>query len=500
MWRKVVAPAVLVSLVWIVGNSITNHYMHTVYDSHSRALAENVATIRAGWAMQDALWRLEAVAIEAAAKDPGETRIEVHELQSAFLQHLDDAERTSFTNEERILVKAVREHFAVYRNHVESRLEPFEPDRLPAAQAAEREKTIRLAHAVAEPCRRLTDLNERILTDSTARSARLSALMSVIRMAFLIAGPTVGLLCGLWIARGLRRSLSQISVTLKDATGDLDCTVGSVQVSTQDDLPALQQQVRAVAERIRQVMDELQESRRKAMRTERLAAVGELAAGVAHELRNPLTSVKLLIQTAARRQDGAALQDKQLQVARQEITRMENTIQGLLDFARPPQLHSVVHDLRQTVRRALNLVAGRARQQQVQIAEEFPETPAVVDGDPEQLHQVFVNLSLNGIEAMLEGGQLRVIVSADGNAAGMYEVVFQDTGPGIRQEILGRIFQPFVTTKEHGTGLGLAISRRIVEQHGGTLNAANRQQGGAAFTVALPLSPAQVGSRVGRDV
>ena len=324
--------------------------------------------------------------------------------------------------------------------------------------------------------------------------------MSVIRMAFLIAGPTVGLLCGLWIARGLRRSLSEISVTLKDATGTLDCSVGSVQVSTQDDLPALQQQVRAVAERIRQVMDELQESRRKAMRTERLAAVGELAAGVAHELRNPLTSVKLLIQTAARRQDGVALQDKQLQVARQEITRMENTIQGLLDFARPPQLHSVVHDLRQTVRRALNLVAGRARQQQVQIAEEFPEAPAVVDGDPEQLHQVFVNLSLNGIEAMMEGGLLRVILSADGNAAGMYEVVFQDTGPGIRQEILGRIFQPFVTTKEHGTGLGLAISRRIVEEHGGTLNAANRQQGGAAFTVALPFSPAQVGSRVGRDV
>ena len=134
------APAVLVSLVWIAGNSITNHYMHRVYDSHSRALAENVATIRAGWAMQDALWRLEAVAIEAAAKDPAETSIEVHELQSAFLQHLDDAERSSFTDEERILVKAVREHFAVYRNHVESRLEPSEPDRLPTAQAAERRR------------------------------------------------------------------------------------------------------------------------------------------------------------------------------------------------------------------------------------------------------------------------------------------------------------------------------------------------------------------------
>jgi two-component system sensor histidine kinase HydH len=125
------------------------------------------------------------------------------------------------------------------------------------------------------------------------------------------------------------------------------------------------------------------------------------------------------------------------------------------------------------------------------VAQEFPDVPTVVDGDPEQLHQVFVNLSLNSIEAMAQGGQLRVAMSANRNGAGTCEVMFQDSGPGIPEEVLERIFEPFVTSKEHGTGLGLAISRRIVEEHGGTLVAANREQGGAAFTVKLPLSQAE---------
>jgi two-component system, NtrC family, sensor histidine kinase HydH len=174
---------------------------------------------------------------------------------------------------------------------------------------------------------------------------------------------------------------------------------------------------------------------------------------------------------------------------------MEDTIQGLLDFARPPQLHRVHHDLRDTVRRALKLVEGRAHQQHVQLAEEFPAAAVMVDADPEQLHQVFVNLALNAIEAMTAGGRLGVTVSADGNGAGRCEVVFQDSGPGIPAEIMERVFEPFVTTKKQGTGLGLAISRRLIEEHAGTLRAVNRSGGGAELIVELPMPLAPQGSQ-----
>jgi two-component system, NtrC family, sensor histidine kinase HydH len=499
MWKKVIWPTILVSLLWIAGSTITNHYVHRVYEYHSRVLEENVSTIRAAWAMQDTLWRLQAAVAEATGKEQRETRIEATELESAFQRHLEDAEKSSFTPQEKALVKAVREHFAVYRDHVEVRLKPSGLASLLTPLSGEKEKTIRLARAVAEPCRQLVELNERILADSTLQSARLSTVVNLIRLAFLIAGPIVGVLCGLWVARGLHRSISQISVTLSDATGDLKREVGSVEVQSLADLPGLQQQVQAVVVRLRQVMEELQHTRRQAMSAERLAAVGELAAGVAHELRNPLTSVKLLIQTAAQRQHSTALSGKQLQVAEQEIARMENTIQGLLDFARPPELHRIAHDLRTTVRRALNLVEGRAKHQSVTIVEQLPEKPVIVNGDPEQLHQIFVNLFLNGIEAMMQGGSLSVAIGSGQSARGVCRVSVSDTGCGIPQQVLDRIFEPFVTSKEHGTGLGLAVSHRIAIEHGGSLLASNRTEGGAVFTLELPLGSQSTGSAMRHD-
>jgi two-component system, NtrC family, sensor histidine kinase HydH len=488
MWKKVIGPTILVCLLWIVSSTVTSYYFHRVFEYHTRALEEDVATIRAAWAMQDALWRLQAVVMEASGKEYRETRIEASELEEAFEGYLKEAEQTAFSPGETTLVKAAQEHFAVYRDHIESRLRLMQGGGPLNLGEIEKEKTIRLARSVAEPCRQLVELNERTLAESTRRSAQLSTAVMLMRIIILIAGPVVGLLFGLWVARSLHRSISQISVTLSDATGDLTRDVGSVEVRAQVDLPSLHQQVQAVAVRLRQVMEELQETRRQAMLADRLAAAGELAAGIAHELRNPLTSVKLLIQTAAQRQQATGLAGKQLQVVEQEIGRMENIIQGLLDFARPPELHRVPHDLRATVRRALNLVEGRAKQQNVSVVEQLPEQPVVVNGDPEQLHQTLVNLLLNGIEAMPQGGVLAVTIDADETGGGVCRVAVSDSGSGIAAALMERIFEPFVTNKEQGTGLGLAVSHRIAREHGGVLTATNRREGGAVFTLELPLS------------
>jgi signal transduction histidine kinase len=211
-----------------------------------------------------------------------------------------------------------------------------------------------------------------------------------------------------------------------------------------------------------------------------------LAAGVAHELRNPLTGVKLMIQAATKRPADRPLSAQQLSAIQEQIIRMEKTIQGLLDYARPPEMHRVTHDVRDTMRRALNLVEGHARQATVKICEDFCRTPVWVEGDPGQLHQVFVNLLLNGIEAMPGGGALGVAVQDAAAPDGSCRVTVTDSGTGIAEHVLERLFEPFVTSKERGTGLGLAISRRIVQQHGGKLMAANRQEGGAVFSVELP--------------
>jgi signal transduction histidine kinase len=319
---------------------------------------------------------------------------------------------------------------------------------------------------------------------ATSRSPSTRSL-TLIRYGLLIIGPAAGILCGFWISRGFHRSISRISITLNDVASEMREQVGRVDVRESGELPSLQEQVTVVVARIREVMQQLNEARRQAISAERLAALGEMAAGVAHELRNPLTSVKLLIQRSAQRPQ-RSMTEKQLGVVLEEIARMETTIDRMLDFARPPRMSRILHDLREVVTRALSLIEGRAHQVDVVIISDLPAAPVWISADSEQLHQVFSNLAQNAIEAMPNGGKLCATIEAE-TSESTCRVVLSDTGAGISPEVLTRLFEPFVTDKARGTGLGLAVSNRIVKEHGGLLIARNRAEGGAVFTVELPL-------------
>lgn len=485
MWKKVVAPTAFVSLLWLAVGAATLYYINWIYHSHAHDLAENLTAIRAVDEMQDILWRLQSTAIELAERADSHTRIEVTELEDGFAVQLAEAARCSVVPEAQVLVEAIRQQFSNYQRLVHRRLAPQSPAEARGSPPTEMSRS---AHSIADSCKRLLTVQERLIAESTAQRGRLRVAFDMVMIVLWIAGPAVGITWGLWVARGLHRSIAQVSISLKDAAGGLEQEVGRVELHPSDDLPALHQQVQLVSSRIRHVMDELQKARHETMLADRLAAVGEMAAGIAHELRNPLTSVKLLIQTAADEPAGNTLSEEHIHVILEQIIRMENTIQGLLEFARPPEMRRVRHDVRDTLQRALNLAEGYAKQQNVTVDAELSATAVLVDADPEQLHQVFVNLLLNGVESMPEGGLMHVAIPRADPSHAVCRISFCDSGTGISQDILERLFEPFVTNKEHGTGLGLAISRRIVEQHGGKLTAANREQCGAVFTVELPLS------------
>jgi signal transduction histidine kinase len=220
------------------------------------------------------------------------------------------------------------------------------------------------------------------------------------------------------------------------------------------------------------------------LRAEQLAAVGQLGASVAHEVRNPLMGIKLLVDAGLRPGNGRNLTGEDLQVIRGEISRMEQTVQGLLDFARLPRPERTRFDLAEALRQAVDLIRPRASQQQVDVRL-TGETPAPVFMDRGQLHTVFVNLLLNALDAMPSGGVLSLAVEDVGN--GRARVIIADSGTGIPGEIMGRLFTPFTSLKPTGTGLGLSIARRIIEEHQGSITASNRPQGGACFSVTLPI-------------
>ncbi|VTR93643.1 histidine kinase : Histidine kinase OS=Singulisphaera acidiphila (strain ATCC BAA-1392 / DSM 18658 / VKM B-2454 / MOB10) GN=Sinac_1279 PE=4 SV=1: HisKA: HATPase_c [Gemmata massiliana] len=294
-----------------------------------------------------------------------------------------------------------------------------------------------------------------------------------------VLGSAAGLLLGYGLARGLRRAMDSLLIRLQDASGMQEVAT----VEWQRDGRSVLDGPEGLANRVEQIVRQLQQREQDVRRAERLAAVGQLAAGVAHEIRNPLTSVLLLIQMARLDPAAGALTDADLALIDSELGRIEQSLRTLLDYARPPKLERVKCDLTAVAESAVQLVRGRAGQQGVTVRFIPPEA-ITLDADPGQLRQVVVNLMLNALDAMPTGGNLELNVGRDGTDA---TLTVTDTGPGITPAMLPRLFEPFATGKETGVGLGLVVSRRIVEDHGGVLHGFNRPVGGATFVMRLPI-------------
>jgi PAS domain S-box-containing protein len=249
------------------------------------------------------------------------------------------------------------------------------------------------------------------------------------------------------------------------------------------DVHFVQAVANVVATAIERHRDEERLRERQMVRAEQMAAIGQVAAGVAHELRNPLTSIKGLVQVNLREAAARGLPAEDLRVIEHEVRRMERTLQTFLDFARPPRPDRRRLDLAEVVERVFALVGGRARKQAVALRFLRPDEPVGVDGDQDQLQQLVLNLVLNALDAMPHGGGVEVELRPPRD--GQVELLVRDTGPGIAPHILPKVFETFVSSKETGIGLGLPVSRRIAEDHGGSLAAYNLPAGGACFALRL---------------
>ena len=217
----------------------------------------------------------------------------------------------------------------------------------------------------------------------------------------------------------------------------------------------------------------------------RFSALGRLSAVLAHEVRNPLGAIKGFAQYTARRfdADDPARGDMDAIVA--ESTRLERLVDSLLLYARPRELQRELQDVRRVIERSLRLIEREAAERGVAVRPELGAEPALAEVDAEQLTQAMLNLTANAVEAMAEdGGELRVVLTSLGEAG--LRVTVGDTGPGIDPEVLGEVFEPYVTRRAQGTGLGLAVVRRILRAHGGVVVVDSVPGQGTTFTMDLP--------------
>ncbi len=228
---------------------------------------------------------------------------------------------------------------------------------------------------------------------------------------------------------------------------------------------------------------ELRENITKMKKAERLSAAGQLAASLAHEIRNPLASISGAAGILQRRTARPEYQQDSLEIIQKESQRLNKLLTGFLNFAKPRSPRLQRTDIKELMLSVLSLASHTAELNSNTLSYTPPIQGAEIDCDPEQLKQVLLNLVINAIEASPAGSEirLRTLVYADGTA-----IEIEDDGSGIPEEAVDRIFDPFFTTKPKGTGLGLAISSMIVSQHGGTLSFHGNPRGGTTFRIELP--------------
>lgn len=325
------------------------------------------------------------------------------------------------------------------------------------------------------------------------------------RMMFsgVISVVVLSLLLGILFTRFVDRPINRLlAATKKAALGDLDQTV---RIKSYDELgelsdsfnhmilelkrsrDAIEGWTQALEQRVEKRTHELQQVQNQLIQAGKMAALGELAAGVAHEINNPLTGVLTFSSLILKKMDENHPWRRDLENIVQQTTRCRNIVKALLDFARQRKPDKRGADIHVLIDRTLNLVENQARFQNIKMVKEFMTDLPMISVDGDQMQQVFMNIIINAADAMSEnGGTLKIKTDVHD---GMVEISFADTGCGIRKDHLSKIFTPFFTTKEtgKGTGLGLAISYGIVQSHGGDIEVESETGKGSTFRIKLPV-------------
>ena len=313
--------------------------------------------------------------------------------------------------------------------------------------------------------------------------------MILVFVGIALAGAALTTIIALWISRQISMPIRNlVDASNQLASGNLDI---KLEPTSGDELGKLSYRFNQMAEALRQRDERLKEfTKRKIMESEQLAIIGQLAANVAHELNNPLQGIvtysHLLLEAMPADEEEACKSN--LEKIAIQADRCRDIIRGLLDFSRQKKPVKTLTNINELLRRCVSLVENQAQFHNIAVVQNLDETLPMIVVDPSQIERVFLNLIINAAEAMNSGGTLILTTSFGINVKNI-EIEMKDSGHGISEENMEKIFNPFFTTKDvgHGVGLGLAISYGIVKEHNGEITVESEIGKGAKFIVSLPI-------------
>ncbi|VTS04967.1 sensor histidine kinase [Tuwongella immobilis] len=478
---RLIAPTILVGVLLFWGASISRDSLEWFHEQLVEVIDEKTVNLVNAQQLEIAMRQLRIHSLLLAMRPNSDIRTDVENDHLLFETALRDLRSGTSSPEESHILDQIEIGYMTYRQAVQRESNWPVGDSRAALEA----------WAFAHPVRHLAVPCQALLTKTRAEMERVSQSAQQLRdetahrfWLLAVIGPSLGIFAGWWLGRGVSRSITRLRIGMHDISAQMDRDIGAIQFRGSTKPTEIEAQLPTILERIRTMVQQLQDHERERVRSEQLAAVGQLAANVAHEIRNPLTSMQLLIGVAIKQGDPSALTLDDLGVIHREIGRLERTVQGLLGYARVPPLQRRRANLEELIHERLHLHQARAQSQGIAI--EFDSTV----GNPEllldvgQIGGMLSNLILNAFDAMPTGGRLSISLHP---VDSKLELTIRDSGRGFSQAIMPRIFQPFTTTKATGTGLGLSMAKQVVTAHGGEIFAGNHPQGGAEIRVRWPL-------------
>lgn len=484
---RMVAGFLGMSCLLIVVGLWTIYYTDRMQSDASRMLAENVYNLKYAEELEIALLDMKGLTANYLL-DGQQVWLDIFEnKKAAFIRWFELAKTRAHQDEDRRILAEIDKLFTQYLNY-QKKVIYF--NRLGNSKRA---KEILLGefrevfNKIFDHCEEFLFLNEKMMSTTSQKIENDNRMINRMMVGISIFGIGMALILGIFLARGIKHSIYELVLKVRGAT-DREL-VEKLDIENETELEHLDKHIRRLIERVHAVNQDLERSQLMLIRAEKLAALGRMAAGLAHEIRNPLTAIKMLIFTLQNEEKKNSLRYNDYSVILKEIKRMETFMQNFLDFARPPEPDFKTVDVHKILKQTLDLISSQCKNGQIVLIENLMAKDAMVYADQEQLHIVFVNIILNAIQSISKTGTVTlqtIQLQNKEDAKSYFQISISDTGIGIPDAIKDSLFDPFVTGKEGGSGLGLSIANQIIAKHGGWIEAYNNPDHGATFVVVLP--------------
>lgn len=486
-YQMIIWALVTIAII-LAGGFLIISYIYRIQDETTALMDQNVRSAKTAKELTLSLYDIRAASLTYLFDRSPERIAILQQKQTDFILLLQKAKESANTEEEEILIQQISALFSNYQQTLTNALELHKMGRIAQPNKLIVHASQDLINTIEEKTNTFIAKNESAQAEYEASIDKNENIIRSAMYALGFGGIILGIVLGWMVARILLNPIYKLVLKVRDAAGSE--VVEHIKMSPGKELEELDLHINRLIGRINQAHEDLRRNRELLERSSKLAAIGKIAPALAHEIRNPLTAIKMLIYAMMQEPDISKDKLHDLEIITHEINRVEGFLQNFLKYARPAKPQMQIVSIVPVIQETLHLMQPRFRQNNITLIESHEQENLRLKADPDMIKQVVMNLVLNAVESMGQEGELRFStqVKADDPDNRFFQIIICDSGPGIPDDILDSLFDPFVKGKDQGIGLGLSISQRIAELHHGWITASNNQGKGATFTVHLPLN------------